>query len=95
MVEFWSHCLGTEEYKHHPALQCDQHTLGSMFPVTLHIDGAEIHNNTEFMHWSVSFPFGDGTIYDRKIPILAVRFEEIIDLKTLHKEAPWPFTSFF
>ena len=85
---FWRHIQTLEEYKSHPALQStDFDYLSKLFPFSVHIDGAEIYRNTEYMYWSVSFPFANGDIFDRKIPLCCVKMCQVLNRKIDEKVA--------
>ena len=81
---FWRHIQTLPEYKDHPALQStDLDYLSKLHPFSIHIDGAEIYKNTEYMYWSISFPFATGDIFDRKIPLCCVRMSQVVDKRKM------------
>jgi hypothetical protein len=86
MIEFWTHCKTLDEYRNHPSLQVEDHLLGNLYPISIHVDGAEVFTNTEYIYYSISCMFGTGDIYDRKIPVIAVRKCLVQDLKLLDKQ---------
>ena len=86
--EFWRHIQSCPDLAGHPVLQdASGEELSRMCPCSVHIDGAELYTNTEFLWWSASFPFANGGILDRKLPLISVRKSQVVDKNLLDREA--------
>ena len=86
---FWRH-IHTCPDLDHPVLAngtANYDILSRMCPCSIHIDGAELFTNSEFLWWSASFPFASGNIFDRKLPLISVRRSQVVSKDILDREA--------
>lgn len=51
-----------------------------LIPLCLHLDGAEMFTNNEFMVWSIQSVFANGTdVWDSKFPVCFIPLESMRD----------------
>jgi len=83
--EFWEHALTLPWGRNHPALT-HKPNLGTVLPLTIHLDGAEIYTSSEY--WVLSFSSAvvrNCNVVDCKFPILKLPYSAIRDGDFKHK----------
>eukprot|EP00435_Cladocopium_sp_Y103_P068002 s1968_g30.t2 len=78
IVKFWQHCVGLEEWAHHPSLQ-NPETYDCMLPLALHVDGAEFYSNSEYLCWSMCSVLSSEHVFDSKFPVVVLPHSSMLD----------------
>ena len=78
IIEFWQNALREKWAKNHPFIIRNLYMIELLFPVTYHLDGAEVHRNSEMMFFSLGNPlvqYGQTNSLDAKFCLVAISHE--------------------